>query len=289
MNRLHINTQIFIDGGDSQETRKAQELLGYIDGQTTNPTLISKNPEVQQRFSRGEKLTKSEALAFYKKVVSDIAQITSGPISIEVYADNQTSADEMLTQSRELVTWTKNAYIKFPTNSEGLKAASVACQEFPINMTLCFSQEQAAAVYSATRSTSSGQARNPVFVSPFIGRLDDNGINGMDVVKNILEMYKKGDGHVKVLTASVRNIAHILYAIKLESPALTIPFKVFQEWANTGFLLPDEKFEYKSAGKTIPYKDLSLDKNWQDYPVEHELTDIGIKKFSADWNNIIKD
>lgn len=289
MNRLSINTQISIDGGDPQETRKARELLGYIDGQTTNPTLVSKNPKVQARLSKGERLTKQEALSFYREVVREIAQITSGPISIEVYADKETSADQMLVQARELVTWTKNAYVKFPTSKEGLKAAVVACQKFPINMTLCFSQEQAAAVYAATRSTRSGQARYPVFVSPFIGRLDDRGENGMDVVRNILEMYKKGDGHVKVLTASVRNINHILYAIKLESPALTMPFKVFQEWANAGFALPDEKFEYKSIGKIIPYQDLSLDKNWQDYHVEHELTDIGIEKFSADWKAIIKE
>lgn len=284
MDRLPINALLFIDGGDPREAQKAKELLGYIDGQTTNPTLISKNPQVQERLTRGERLTKKEALNFYKKIVTEIAKITDGPISIEVYADKNTTSKEMLEQAEKLVVWTKNTYIKFPTNKEGLQAAQVACQKFSINMTLCFSQEQAAAVYSATK-----EARYEVFISPFIGRLDDRGENGMDLVKNILDMYQNGDGHVKVLTASVRSIQHILYAIKLKSPALTIPFKVFQEWATTHFVLPDENFQYKSVSKSIPYQKLSLDKPWQEYHIRHELTDIGMERFSADWNSLIRD
>lgn len=283
MIKLPIKTLLFIDGGDPQETKQAKELLGYIDGQTTNPTLISKNPQVQEKLARGEKLTHEEALGFYKKAVGEITKITDGPISIEVYADKQTTADDMLSQARGLSTWTKNAYIKFPTTREGLEAASLACQEFPINMTLCFSQEQAAAVYVATRG-----AKYPVFVSPFIGRLDDRGENGMDLIKNILKMYQSGDDHVKVLTASVRNINHILYAIKLKSPALTIPFRVFAEWGQTNFQLPDENFKYPSVGREILYRQVPLDKKWDEYNLYHELTEIGIEKFSSDWNSIIK-
>ena len=182
MKKISISSKIFIDGGDFEETQEVKNLLGFVDGQTTNPTLISQNPIVKARIKKGEKFTKREAYHFYKKVVEKIAKITSGPISIEVYADQNTKAEEMLNQAKEMVKWIPNAYIKLPITKEGLKAANLATKEdIPVNMTLCFSQEQAAAVYAATKGT-----KRPVFVSPFVGRLDDRGENGMDLVKNIL-------------------------------------------------------------------------------------------------------
>ena len=164
--------------------------MGFIDGQTTNPTLISQNPLVKEKIERGEKFNRKEAYNFYKEVVAEIAKITFGPISVEVYTDKNTQAQEMVNQAKEMVKWIPNVYLKFPITKEGLKAAQKAIQEnIPVNMTLCFSQEQVAAVYSATRS-----AKNLVFVSPFVGRLDDRGENGMNLVENILKMYQKGDG-----------------------------------------------------------------------------------------------
>ena len=117
-----------------------------------------------------------------------------------------TTAEEMLAQGEEMFSWIPNAYVKYPCTREGLRAAEMSVQrEIRVNMTLCFSQDQAAAVYAATRGS-----KEPVYVSPFIGRLDDRRQNGMDVVKNIKTMYKDGDGHVHVLAASIRNIDHLL-------------------------------------------------------------------------------
>lgn len=285
MKKISISSKIFIDGGDFEETQEVKNLLGFVDGQTTNPTLISQNPIVKARIKKGEKFTKREAYHFYKKVVEKIAKITSGPISIEVYADQNTKAEEMLNQAKEMVKWIPNAYIKLPITKEGLKAANLATKkDIPVNMTLCFSQEQAAAVYAATKGT-----KRPVFVSPFVGRLDDRGENGMDLVKNILRMYQKGDNHVLLLTASVRNLDHLFYAIKIGSPLITVPFRVIKEWAAKDFILPDENFNYQAPYlKSISYQEIPLDKDWQNYNINHSLTKIGIERFSADWKSITK-
>lgn len=101
-----------------------------------------------------------------------------------------------------------NAYIKYPCTAEGLKAAQMSVAAgIRVNMTLCFSQAQAAAVYAATRGS-----KAPVYVSPFIGRLDDHGKNGVDVIDNIKRMYANSDGHVLVLAASIRNLDDVLYS-----------------------------------------------------------------------------
>lgn len=284
MNKLP--SKIFIDGGDPAETAEAKKLLGYIDGQTTNPTLISKNPEAVARLAKGEKFDQKEVYDFYKKVVSEISPIVDLSVSIETYSDKDTTADEMFVQGKEMYNWIPNAWIKFPTTVEGLKAASKAVKEgMRVNMTLVFSQDQAAAVYAATK----GAPKGNVFISPFVGRLDDCGEDGMSLVANILKMYEKGDGHVLTLSASIRSLAHLLYCLKLKSPIITLPFKIFKEWADTGFQVPEENFMYAPSDLLdIPYKDLDLSKPWTSFDIKHELTDIGIEKFSSDWNNLVK-
>jgi transaldolase len=282
-----LKTRIFLDGGDPGETREAIRLLGFLDGQTTNPTLISKNPEARKRIERGEKFSTDEILNFYHGVVKEISGlIPKGSVSVEVYADASTKAENMLKQGKEMFSWIPNAHIKFPASSEGLKAAQQAIKEgLRVNMTLCFQQEQAAAVYDATK----GAKKGDVFVSPFIGRLDDKGENGMDLIANILKMYGKGDGHVEVLTASVRNIDHHLYALRLGSDIITSPFKILKEWAEGKLRVPGNEYNYNSANlKTIPYRDIVLTKKWQEYDIRHELTDKGMARFSADWNSLIK-
>lgn len=297
MRPLNLKTKIFLDSGDPEETREAFKLLGFLDGQTTNPTLVSKNPEARQ-------MTREKLRKFYKKIVQEVSEIIpEGSVSIEVYADFSTSSKEMLEEGRELFQWIPNAYIKFPTTAEGLKAAELAVREgLRINMTLCFSQAQAAAVYAATKRAGRGQ----VFISPFAGRLDDRGENGMDLIANIIKMYKSGDGHVEVLTASVRNIEHIIRAIQLDSDILTAPLKVLKEWTFSAFplqawggnkggvepkqLQPFSKspFPRGEGLKPISYQEIDLNKPWQEYEIHHELTDVGIEKFSADWNSLIK-
>ncbi len=282
-----LRTRIFLDGGDAGETRALLAQLGFLDGQTTNPTLISKNPAAQMRLVRGDKFSAAEVLGFYRNVVTELSGLLpEGSVSIEVYADSTTKADAMLRQGREMFSWIPNAHIKFPSTREGLKAAQAAVNEgLRVNMTLCFSQEQAAAVYGATRGAKKGQ----VFVSPFIGRLDDRGENGMDLIANILRMYASGDGHVEVLTASLRSLDQFLSALALGSDIITAPAAVLQAWGEKGMLLPGSGFSSPAKGLTpISFRPIDLGGDWKDLDVHHELTDKGMEKFSADWNNLVK-
>lgn len=287
MRPADLKTRIFLDSGNPEETKKIVNMLGFLDGQTTNPTLISKNPEIRERLKSGKKITEEEIWNFYKKTAEMIEKIIpKGSISLEVYADKTISSAPMLNKARQMFSWVSNAHIKFPTTRPGLVAAERAVKKgMRVNMTLCFSQEQAAAVYSATLGAERGQ----VFVSPFIGRLDDIGENGMDLIENIIKMYKKGDGHIEVLTASVRNVNHLLYALKLGSDIVTAPFKVLKEWMDLGTPLPDNNFIYDNQNlKKIPYKKIDLSLDWKEFNIKHELTDKGIERFCDDWNSLIK-
>lgn len=135
-----LKTKIFLDGGDPVETAEIKELLGFLDGQTTNPTLVGKNPQARKRLEQGMGYTEKELLDFYRLVVNTIADtIPQGSISVEVFADAVTTAEEMLRQGREMFTWIPNAQVKFPTSREGLRAAGQAVSEgMRVNMTLCF-------------------------------------------------------------------------------------------------------------------------------------------------------
>jgi|SRR3990172_3512678 len=287
MRPQNLKTRIFLDGGNPDETRDLITRLGFLDGQTTNPTLISKNPEARTRLQKGDKFSKEEIFTFYRglvKIVSDL--IPRGSVSVEVYADAKTSAEDMLRQGKEMFGWIPNAHIKFPTSREGLKAAEQAVKAgLRVNMTLCFSQEQAAAVYAATLGAKKGN----VFVSPFIGRLDDRGENGMDVIADILRMYRQGDGHVEVLTASVRSLDHFMEALKLGSDIITVPYEIVKAWGDKGLPMPSPDYRYDPKGmKAIPYRNIDLSKKWEEYDIRHDLTDKGMERFSADWNALIK-
>jgi len=181
--------------------------------------------------------------------------------------------------------WIPNAHIKLPITAAGLTVAEKFVKEgIRVNMTLCFSQEQAAAVYAATR----GARRGQVFVSPFIGRLDDRGENGVDAVQNILQMYRSGDGHVQVLAASLRNFEHLQAILALHCDITTLPFKVIAEWAEKGTQTPGPDFQPQASALTpIAYQEFDLKKNWQDFNIRHELTEQGIEKFANDWNELI--
>jgi len=307
---MQFPSKIFIDGGDPEETREADTILkkaGHVgvEGQTTNPTLIIKN--VKLKMKNEERIPHGKAVAEYRRIVTEMARETKGPISIQVLGGADMTVEDMLHQARDRATWIPNAVVKFPCTKNGLAATEIFCQEGPVNITLTFSQEQAAAVYVATK------AHNyDVFVSPFVGRLDTRGEKGMDVVANILEMYRKfGDGsasthgeldsinrgestrggHVKVLTASVRTIEHVMFALWLKSDVISIPLKVLKDWAqpspdsgHTPFQTPGEDYFYDAPGLTeIPYREMTLDKEWKEYDITHDLTDHGLAKFWEDW------
>jgi transaldolase len=271
-------TKIFLDSGDPAETKQAIDLLGFLDGQTTNPSLIAKNPATV-----GKKFSQEELLKFYRGVVEEVSSlIPQGSVSIEVYADKNTSADDMLKQGREFFKWIPNAHIKFPTTTEGLKAAEISVKEgMRVNMTLVFSQEQAAAVYAATIGAKHGQ----VYLSPFVGRFDDRGENGMDFIANTVKMYEAGDGHVEILAASIRNIGHFMKSLELGADIITAPLKVLKEWhQNKSETNPKSQILNL---KPIPYQQINLNQPWQNHNIQHELTDKGVEKFAADWNGLI--
>ncbi len=252
-------TKILVDGGDPEETLRVKTLLGFLDGQTTNPTLVAKNPDVQRRITSDRKLTREEQKQEYKEIVRKISPLvgTAG-VSIEVFADFNTTAEQMLAQGEEMFSWIPNAYIKYPCIREGLRAAKMSVERnMRVNMTLCFSQSQAAAVYAATKGS-----KQPVYVSP-------------------------------LLVASLRRLDHLLYAFALKAELATAPAKILEQWATAGFPLPDPNYQYEpvdAKGKTlrsIPYEDLNLNASWESLDLKHELTDKGIEKFVADYKRTL--
>jgi transaldolase len=284
-------TKILVDGGDPNDTLRIKSLIGFVDGQTTNPSLIAKNPEIQRLIVSGHRLSSQEEKDEYKKIVQSISPLVGDAgVSIEVFTDIGTSAEEMLAQGQEMFSWISNAYIKYPCTREGLRAAQMSVQEsIRVNMTLCFSQEQAAAVYAATKGS-----KEPVYVSPFVGRLDDRGEDGMDLVRNIKQMYEHSDAHVHVLAASIRSVNHLLCSFALSAELATVPTKVLEEWAATGFPMPDQDFRYRGVDasgkplKPIQYKGLDLNLSWQSFDIAHELTTKGIQKFVADYRSTLR-
>lgn len=208
--------KIFIDTANVSEIREAVS-WGIIDGVTTNPTLIAKEGRN------------------FLDVLREITTIVDGPISAEVTSQ---SAEEMIKEAEPLANIHKNINIKIPMCSEGLKAVkSLFKNKIKTNVTLVFSANQALLAAKAGAS----------FVSPFVGRIDDISYNGMEIVKDILIVYKNYGFETKVIVASVRNPLHVLEAAKIGAHIATVPFNVL--------------------------KQLLL----------HPLTDIGIKRFLDDW------
>ncbi len=283
-------TKILLDGGDPAETLRVKNALGFLDGQTTNPTLVAKNPEIQLLIASGHKLSRKDQENEYKHIVQQISPLVGDAgVSIEVFADLDTTAEQMLAQGEEMFSWIPNAYIKYPCTREGLRAAGESARRgIRVNVTLCFSQEQAAAVYAVTKG-----AREPVYVSPFLGRLDDRGENGIDVVRNIKKMYERGDGHIHVLVASLRRLEHLLASFALNAELATVPAKILEQWAAQGLPMPDENFRYEAVDaegrslKPIPYRDIELNAPWRSFDIRHELTTKGIERFVNDYLNTL--
>jgi transaldolase len=291
MQTTRPNTKILVDGGDPKETERLKTLMGFVDGQTTNPSLISKNPAIQAQVASGHKLSLEEQTEEYQKIVQTISPLVGDAgVSIEVFSDLKTSADQMFAQAQDMFTWIPNAYIKYPCTHEGLRAARRSVEQgMRVNITLCFSQEQAAAVYAATKGT-----KEPAYVSPFVGRLDDRGENGIDLLRNIKRMYAEGDGHVSVLGASIRTIPQLLACFALEVELATVPARVLDEWVKAGSPLPDQDFVYTGIDgtgkplKPIQYLRIDLERPWDSFNLDHELTRSGIEKFVADFAGTVR-
>lgn len=278
-------TKIFLDSGDPQQTSTILDVLGFLDGQTTNPSLIAKSPGAQERTAAEDPFSTEELLAFYKETVMQIRSLVpTGSISIEVYADTATTAAEMIAQAEQMNQWIAGVHIKLPTTTAGLEAASqLVKQGMNVNMTLVFTEEQAAAVYSATQGAERGQ----VYLSPFIGRLDDKGQDGMSLIHNIIELYNDGDGHVEILAASLRNMNHLYACLTAGVDIATVPFKLLHEWAGEGAEM-DSSFEYDADDRTpIEKKELDLSAPWDSFNIQHDLTDAGLQRFADDWNALL--
>lgn len=208
--------KFFIDSADVTEIKQAH-LRGWVDGVTTNPSLIAK---VKRPLF---------------EVIKEICQITSGPVSAEVIA---LEADKMVKEGIELAKIAKNVVVKIPMCEEGLMAVRrLAAEGIKTNVTLVFNPLQALLVAKA----------GGTMVSPFVGRLDDIGVDGMKMVQEIVQIYQNYDFATEVLVASVRSPMHLQAAAAMGADIATIPFKVMQQMT------------------------------------QHPLTDKGIKMFLEDW------
>lgn len=211
--------KFFIDTADLGEIREAAR-LGLIDGVTTNPSLVAKTGRA------------------YVDVVRDICEIVDGPISAEVLSVDY---DTMMSEARAWAAVHRNVVVKLPLTLEGLRAVRTCSREgIHTNVTLCFSPTQALLAAKAGAS----------FISPFIGRLDDISEEGMDLIGQILTIYRNYDFETEVLVASVRHPVHVVQAAMLGADICTIPFKVIEQLAR------------------------------------HPLTDVGLAKFVEDGKKI---
>ena len=210
--------KFFLDTASVKEIQEAAS-LGLLDGVTTNPSLVAKEGRV------------------FREVLVEICNIVDGPISAEVV---NIEADAMVKEGRELAKIHKNIVVKVPLIAEGLKATKrLTAEGIKVNMTLCFSPTQALLAAKA----------GAWCVSPFIGRLDDISSNGMELIRQIVTIYKNYDFKTYVLVASVRHPQHVVEAALAGGHICTMPFAIFQQM------------------------------------VKHPLTDIGLKKFLADWDS----
>ena len=213
--------KIFIDTANIREIKEAAS-IGLIDGVTTNPTLIAKEGKSAQ------------------ELLKEICSVVSGPVSAEVIS---LEASGMIKEAHELSTIAKNIVVKVPLVKEGLKAVqSLSKEGIMTNVTLCFSASQALLAAKAGAD----------FVSPFIGRLDDISWKGMDLIRDIKQIYSNYNFKTQIIVASVRNPMHVVEAAKIGADISTVPFAVIEQL------------------------------------IKHPLTDIGVKRFLDDWKKIPK-
>jgi len=215
--------QLFLDTANIEHIRHGVR-LGVITGVTTNPSLISKEGKVD-----------------FKKHVQEICSIVPGPVSTEVLSQN---AADMIREAKQVASWAKNVVVKIPASLDGVEATyQLARAGIKVNFTLCFSVNQAllAAIAGA------------YFVSPFVGRLDDIGENGMALVKEIVAVYKNYPDSIKtqVLAASIRHPQHCVDAARVGAHIASVPYQVLMQM------------------------------------IQHPLSDIGIKRFLEDWNKVM--
>ncbi len=211
--------KFFLDTANIDEIREAAA-LGLLDGVTTNPSLVAKT---------GRK---------FREVVEEICAAVEGPVSLEVVA---TEFEPMLAEARELARIAKNVVVKCPLTRDGLKATKALSSEgVRVNVTLCFSPVQA--LFAAKAGAA--------YVSPFVGRLDDIGHDGMELIRQVRTIFDNYAFSTEILVASVRHPIHVVEAALAGADVATVPFDVFQKL------------------------------------FQHPLTEIGLQRFLKDWQKV---
>ena len=212
--------RIFLDTANIDQIRQGVK-WGVVSGVTTNPTLVA-----------------AEGQKDYKSVVKQICSIVDGPVSAEVVVEG---VEAMTAQARDIAAWCKNVVVKIPATPEGLEVTSKLAKEgIKVNMTLCFSANQALL----------GALAGAAFISPFVGRLDDIGQDGMALVRDIMDIYKEYDFDTEVIAASIRHPLHCVAAAQAGADIATVPFKVLEQM------------------------------------MQHPLTEAGNARFLADWRRV---
>lgn len=213
--------KFFIDTAQVEEIRKGLA-MGLVDGVTTNPSLVAKTGRP------------------FKEVIEEICSLVDGPVSAEAILPD---AAGMVAEARTLSAIHPNIVVKIPLTLEGLTAVRTLTQEgIKTNVTLCFSPNQALLAAKA----------GATYISPFVGRLDDVSHTGMELIEQILTIYRNYDFKTQVLVASIRNPLHVMEAALMGADVATIPFSVLGQL------------------------------------VRHPLTDVGIERFLADWQKVPK-
>lgn len=216
--------KFFIDTANVDEIREAAT-LGVLDGVTTNPTLLSRE----------------KGKGTFREILREICAIVPGPVSAEVVA---LDAEGMVKEGKELCTIADNIIIKVPCIREGVKAMGMFKSEgIQTNATLCFSANQGLLVAKA----------GATYVSPFVGRIDDVGNPGMELVRELVTIYNNYGFETRIIVSSVRHAQHVYEAALMGAHVCTIPFKVIEQL------------------------------------IKHPLTDVGIERFLADWKKVDKD
>lgn len=213
--------RLFLDTADIDQIRRGVK-LGVISGVTTNPSLVAKVGRTTD----------------YESTVKEICSIVNGPVSAEVLSQDTQS---MIEEARQVSSWSPHVVIKIPCTASGLEAISVLSREnIKINLTLCFSPNQALL----------GALAGATYVSPFVGRLDDVGQDGMELVAEIVQLFERYDLPTKVIAASIRHPMHCVVAARIGAHVATIPYSVLMQM------------------------------------IEHPLTTIGINRFLEDWQRV---
>jgi transaldolase len=300
-----MQTKFLLDSGDPQEYRQMKQLLAEkgseLWGSTTNPSLIAKK-------LTGQKVSFDDAFSkLQRQIIEEILSIVPGAVSGEVYAAKDTKAEAMVEQGRQIATWGERVVVKLPTTLEGFKARTELRKEgICINNTLVFSQQQVFAItlHEKLMNDLYGKPKSswPTFISPFVGRLDDIGEYGMDMVQHSVELVKKhfAPDTVWMLEASVRTAAHFKKGLELNVELETVPAKVFVEWFG---MTPEQQNTIVTDNTSLkpilawePSQELlditTIDAFMQalesgKLDIIHPLTDKGIDRFVADWSAII--